>query len=132
MSTIKDTASGVLHSATEKATRSLHSTSEKASGTLHVATEKTQSAKQSLKQSTSVQRYIVGPAIYTKESFVIGSITVSRYVKSEMSLARLLLSVATILVVLGCMTFSGLSITVSKVFLHSTSHTASAALLSDS
>ncbi|KAG9065536.1 hypothetical protein KI688_001824 [Linnemannia hyalina] len=59
-------ASGTPHSATEKVRRILHSAADKANGTLHSATEKTQSAK----QSTSVQRYIVGPDVYTKECFV--------------------------------------------------------------
>ncbi|KAF9151974.1 hypothetical protein BG015_005945 [Linnemannia schmuckeri] len=92
---------GTLHSATEKVSRTLHSATEKASGTLHSATEKAKSAKESVRQSTSVQRYIVSPASYSKERLVSGLTVASRYVKSEMSLTRLLLSVATVFVVLG-------------------------------
>jgi hypothetical protein len=88
---------------------------EIASGSLYSATEKAQTAKMPIKQSTPVQRYIVGPAVYVKECLAVVSAMVFRYVKSDMSLARFLLSVATVLVVLGCMTFGELSFSVSKV-----------------
>ncbi|KAF9339157.1 hypothetical protein BGZ91_006855 [Linnemannia elongata] len=125
MTTAKDTASGVLHSATDHASGTTHTAAEidsgpfltvteKDSGALHAAIKKTQSAKQSLKQADFTQRYIIGPAVYTKECFVTGSRMVPRYMKSEMWLARLFISVFMIIVVLGYMTFSGLSLTVSK------------------
>ncbi|KAF9133515.1 hypothetical protein BGW39_009589 [Mortierella sp. 14UC] len=85
-----------------------------ASGTLHSATDKVQSAKEAAKKSTSVQKYLVEPAVCSKDCVKVGSTMAARYVKSEMSLIRVLLSLATVLVVLGSMTVSDFSLAVTK------------------
>jgi hypothetical protein len=57
------------------------------------------------------------PAVYSKECFEIGSAMATRYIKSEMSLVRALIPLSAVLAVLGSMTVSDFSFTLSQVLL---------------
>ncbi|KAK3837326.1 MAG: hypothetical protein J3R72DRAFT_423623 [Linnemannia gamsii] len=87
-----------------------------ASRSLHSATEKIHSTKEAVvkKSTPTVQKYIVGPAVYSKERLEIGSPMVVRFVKSEMSFARFYVSLVMVLVVLARMTVSDLSYNVAQ------------------
>ncbi|KAG0305844.1 hypothetical protein BGZ97_000950 [Linnemannia gamsii] len=61
---------------------------EIASGSLYSATEKAQTAKMPIKQSTPVQRYIVGPAVYVKECLAVVSAMVFRVSKDNVVMSK--------------------------------------------
>ncbi|KAG0377011.1 hypothetical protein BGX24_006858 [Mortierella sp. AD032] len=86
------------------------------SRSLHSATEKIHSTKEAVvkKSTPTVQKYIVGPAVYSKLRLEIGSPMVVRFIKSEMSLARFYVSLVMVLVVLARMTIGDLSYNVAQ------------------